>query len=320
LPIVPPDLGLLPEAEREQLCNYAAAALGGMMGYHGKAIDPKLAILGKAIEVLASSPAQGVTVRRLQKLVEEQDEALLVAVGGFEARHYKKLAEDLLALSLQRQGLLEGKGESLGIDALLGRAQHARPGKTRVAVINTQFLGGMDAADFWLAQFLIAVGRWAARNPSSDGGLQAVLLFDEADQYLPATRQPATKGPMEHLLRRARSAGLGLFLATQSPGDLDYKCRDQVRLWLLGRVKEAVAIAKLKPMLEAGKVDAASKLPSQTVGQFYLVREREVAPVQTERSLIATAQLPEERILEIARATAADAGTNSGVANTVTSH
>ena len=105
---------------------------------------------------------------------------------------------------------------------------------------------------------------------------------------------------MENLLKRARSAGIGLFLATQSPGDFDYKCRDQIRLWLIGRVKEPTAIAKLKPMLEAAKVDAALKLPSQGTGQFYVVREKEVVPTQTERSLIATQQLPEERILEIA--------------------
>jgi hypothetical protein len=106
---------------------------------------------------------------------------------------------------------------------------------------------------------------------------------------------------MESLLRRARSAGVGLFLATQSPCDLDYKCRDQIRTWLVGRVKEQVAIGKLRPMLEAGRVDAAAKLPGQGTGQFYLVREREVVAVQSEPSLIPTAQLPEDRILELAR-------------------
>jgi DNA helicase HerA-like ATPase len=120
--------------------------------------------------------------------------------------------------------------------------------------------------------------------------------------YLPASRQPAIKGPLECLLRRARSAGIGLLLATQSPGDLDYKCRDQIRTWLIGRIKEQVAIGKVKPMLEARRVDAAVKLPGQGTGEFYLVREREVAAVLSQPSLISTVQLPEERILELARA------------------
>jgi hypothetical protein len=303
LPIVPSDLSQMPEADREQICSYAAAALGGMLGYKLKGIDPKLAILGKAIEVLAAQSGRAVTVSNLQQLIEEQDETLLLQVDGFKDQHFRKLAEDLLALSLQRQRLLEGRGEPLDLDVLLGRGRHAQAGKTRLAIINTQFLGGPDAIEFWMSQFLIAIGRWMARISSQEGDLQAVFLFDEADQYLPATRQPATKGPMENLLRRARSAGIGLFLATQSPGDFDYKCRDQITTWLVGRVKESVAISKLKPMLEAGKIDAATKLPGQGTGQFYLVREREVLSVQVEPSLIPTAQLPEERILQLAQAT-----------------
>ena len=82
---------------------------------------------------------------------------------------------------------------------------------------------------------------------------------------------------MENLLRRA-SRGIGLFLATQSPGDLDYKCRDQIRTWLLGRIKEKVAIDKLRPMLEVGAGDIASRLPGQATGEFYLVRERNFWP------------------------------------------
>jgi len=72
----------------------------------------------------------------------------------------------------------------------------------------------------------------AAKNPSPGGALQAVFLFDEADVYLPAPGS-SHEGPMESLLKRARSAGVGLFLATQSPGDLDYRCRDQVLTWLV---------------------------------------------------------------------------------------
>ena len=70
------------------------------------------------------------------------------------------------------------------------------------------------------------------------------MLFDEADLYLPAQRQPPTKGPMEDLLKRARATGVGLLLATQSPGDFDYKCRDNIRAWFVGRVKEETALGR----------------------------------------------------------------------------
>jgi len=35
-------------------------------------------------------------------------------------------------------------------------------------------------------------------------------------------------------------------LATQSPGDLDYKSRDQITSWFIGRVREDTALRKLK--------------------------------------------------------------------------
>jgi hypothetical protein len=97
-------------------------------------------------------------------------------------------------------------------------------------------------------------------------------------------------------------ASPGLLLATQSPGDFDYKCRDTVRSWLVGRVKEQTALNKFKPLFAESKVDVAANLPSQETGQFHLLREQEVCALTTWRSLVSTEQLPEEHILEMARA------------------
>jgi DNA helicase HerA-like ATPase len=129
-----------------------------------------------------------------------------------------------------------------------------------------------------------------------------VFLFDEADIYLPAgTRQPAAKAPMEDLLKRARSAGVGVFLATQSPGDFDYKCKENVRTWLIGRVKEPRAIEKLKPMLAAAKADVTDKLGGQGAGDFYLVRESSVIAVRSDESFMRTEQMAEHEIAGLAR-------------------
>ena len=154
------------------------------------------------------------TVKSLHALVDTQDESLLNAVGGYEPKHYRKLAQDLLTLRLQHGRLIEPEAaaaaaEPLDVDRLLGRGDAAGtpPGRSRLSIISTQFLGGQPAADFWVAQFLVALDRWRARSPSDD--LQAVVLLDEADQYLPAMRQPATKAPLESLLRRAARPAWG---------------------------------------------------------------------------------------------------------------
>jgi hypothetical protein len=270
-----------------------------MMGFRGIDGDrQQQAVLAKAIEVLAAEPRAEVTVPALRQLVEEQDDSLLAAVGGFDGRVYKRLADRLLTLWLNDKALLTGD-EALDVDALLGTGPHARPGRTRLSVISTRFLGDPAKLDFWVAQLLVAVGRWCGKSPSAK--LQAVFLFDEADVYLPAVRQPATKRPMEDLLKRARSAGLGVFLATQSPGDLDYKCKENVRTWLVGRVKEPRALEKLRPMLAAGRPDAADKLAGQGTGELLLVRESEVLAVRSDESLVRTEQVPEDRIADLAR-------------------
>jgi energy-coupling factor transporter ATP-binding protein EcfA2 len=299
LPVVPEGIDQLPTAEREQLAGYAAAALAGMLGYTSRGQTARLAILRKAIEVLAGMSGVCVTVAALRDLVEARDEALLAAVGGFDDRQYRQLAADLLALRINQRRLLEGDGEPLDIDALLGRGRPT--GRTRLSVISTRFLGDAATVEFWVAQLLAALNRWAGKSPCAS--LQAVVLFDEADLYLPAVRQPATKAPMESLLRRARSAGLGVLLATQSPGDFDYKCRDNIKSWLVGQVKEETALRKLKPMFSEVRLDPAARLPGQGTGQFHLLRGKEVVALRSQPSLIRTEQLPEERIQELARST-----------------
>ena len=301
LGLTPPGMRLLPSTDREQIAQSAASGLARMMGYGRKPNDPKQAILAKAIELLGISSDEKITLNQVKRLISDRDDALCSELEAFDDRHYKKLGEDLLTLTLRHNRLLDDPAaEELDLNLLLGLGQFSRTGKTRLTIVSTQFLTDAAVVDFWVAQFLVAIDQWSSKHPAPDR-LQAVFLFDEADQYLPAVRQPATKAPMENLLRRARSRGIGLMLATQSPGDLDYKCRDQIKTWLIGRIKEKVAIDKLRPMLEAAPGDIASRLPGQSTGEFYLAREKEVTAIKTNQSLIATAQVAEERIAELAK-------------------
>ncbi len=274
-----------------------------MIGFKTSDADKgQRAILAKAIETLAAVPGAVITVPVLRDVIERQDDSLLNAIGGgYPDKYFANLAQRLLTLDLNNRQLLTGR-ESLDVDALLGTGTHARPGRVRLSVISTRFLDA-SKVDFWVSQLLVAVSRWCAKSPQPH--LQAVFLFDEADAYLPAgTKQPATKAPMEDLLKRARSAGVGVFLATQSPGDFDYKCKENVRTWVIGRVKEPRALEKLKPMLVAAKGSPADKLAGQGMGEFYLVRESSVTAVRSDESIMRTEQMPEDEIARLAQTTA----------------
>jgi hypothetical protein len=169
-------------------------------------------------------------------------------------------------------------------------------------VIYTGFLGDNENILFWVSQFLSEALRFCQRNPNDE--LQAVVMFDEADLYIPANAKPATAEPLQSLLKRARSAGLGMMLATQSPGDLDYKSRDQITSWFIGRVREDTALRKLRAAFQSESgLDPAAVLPGQTVGQFHLVQEGLVRSMKAQRSLIQAEQVPFDRIEQLARET-----------------
>ncbi|WP_225411377.1 helicase HerA domain-containing protein [Stigmatella hybrida] len=299
IPIVPDGLNTLPEFDRQQGTRHAAEALAGMLDYRTSARDKSCrTLLTQAIDQFIQLSSEDVTLPLLVRFIGDRDPRLVNAAGRLDTKLFDKVADDLDRLNLDSQLLLGRDAEKLDMDLLLGRGAHAIPGKTRLSILSTKFLGDNNNVLFWVSQLLIEVTRWLSRNPCPT--LQAVLMFDEADMYLPALRQPSTKQPMENLIKRARSAGLGLLLATQSPGDFDYKCRDNIRSWFIGRVKERTSLEKMKPMLSEAKVDFTSKIPNQGTGEFHAVRSGKVERVKTEPSALATEQLSDDALLRLA--------------------
>jgi hypothetical protein len=296
--IAPEGLHELAPFDRDEAAESAAHALSDMLGYRSSGRDASLrAILIQALQIAAKF-ALPITLDHLISLIGDADPALVAAIGRLDTKLFNKLVQDLQTLDLTATQLFATSGEALSVDLLFGTGAHARPGRTRLSIVSTKFLRDDSQIEFWIAQMLFALLRWTTQNPR--GSLQAVVLFDEADMYLPANRQPATKAPLESLLKRARSAGLGVLLATQSPGDMDYRCRDTIRSWFLGRIKENTALAKLKPMLSGAAGDVASRLPGQGTGEFHLARAGEVTQFSAYRNILTTEQLSERQLLTVA--------------------
>ncbi|MEL6373570.1 MAG: helicase HerA-like domain-containing protein, partial [Pseudomonadota bacterium] len=300
--LLPNGIGELPEHELQLLANLSSAALGEMLHLKNSATHQKQSgTLSVALKILGSRATGEVTLGDLICLLEDEDPELTDLTQRMDPSG--KLRRDLVAqldsLRHRNSALFEGGGETLSMESLLGRGPQNRGDKTRLSVIYTGFLGDNENILFWVAQFLSEALRFCQRNPNDE--LQAVVMFDEADLYIPANAKPATAEPLQSLLKRARSAGLGLMLATQSPGDLDYKSRDQITSWFIGRVREDTALRKLKAAFQSESgLDAAAVLPHQTVGEFHLVQEGRVRAIKAQRSLINAEQVPFDRIERLA--------------------
>ena len=76
------------------------------------------------------------------------------------------------------------------------------------------------------------------RTLSGTTSLRAILYIDEMFGYFPPyPKNPPTKEPLLRLLKQARAFGIGLVMATQNPGDLDYKGLTNTGTWFIGRLQ-----------------------------------------------------------------------------------
>ena len=290
LPLIP-SLVDTSAQERSVVAQYAANGLGAMMGYGTSSNDKsKLSVLQVAIGI--HTEERDVTLDVLLDTIDRPDPELLQKVGSLQ-RHFATLSENLQALRIQRGALLTGDGPMLDVARLLPVG-----GKAKLSIINTAALSDVPMLQFWVSRLLIELSRLARKRPSKT--LQGVAFFDEADAYVPAIGAPATKEPMFDLLRRARSGGLGVLLATQNPGDFDYKARDNIATWLVGKVAQTRAIEKMRNLIGAYP-NVGPRLANQPTGHFFVLADSKAIEVKSDRSMMQTEQLSESDVLELAR-------------------
>jgi hypothetical protein len=287
--------------DRENALNMAAHALGDMLGYKEKGADAqKRAIIFQALLLMLNVRDQhgkkfDINLRNLIHYIASKSPVFLQTIANLDLENVQKIVQDLSTFSLDKGRILTQKGEAMTMDNLLGRNDAKNP-RTRISIISTKFLG--SATLFFVAQLFIEAARWASKNPSNT--LQAMLFVDEADIYMPARGNAATKEPLLNLLKRGRSAGLSVGLATQSPGEMDYQGRNNVDTWFIGKIKELVALKKVEPMV--AEPELMHDIPFQNVGEFMLVTGSMVTRLRSNPSMMHTAQLSEDQILALAKA------------------
>ena len=293
---VVPRLDGVPDHERGRVVFHATGALAAMLRLgSGLRDQTRRAILNQAIMVLSERVAPA-GLENLIDLIESRDDALIARASKFDDKLFTSLVSELETLRLNEPELFDRSAEQLSADALLGRGAD---GRTPLSIVSTRFLGDSDRVQAWAAHLFVELGRYCMRTPQAR--LQALIMLDEADQYMPATSKPPSKDPLMDLLKRARSGGLGVMLATQTPGDLDYKSRDLITSWFIGKIGDSRSIDKVRPLLER-KPAVAGKLGQLPSGQFIVVNDTTVSEIQRRPSLLRTDQLPEHEILTLARA------------------
>ena len=170
-----------------------------------------------------------------------------------EKRRYK-LAMDLNSIIAAPSFQSWLQGEPLDIQSLLYQPVQLPTGevrlKPRVSIFYIAHLSQPER-DFILTLILENLLAWM-RLQNGTSSLRAILYIDEMFGYFPPYPQnPPTKDPILRLLKQARAFGLGLVLATQNPGDLDYKGLSNAGTWFIGRLQSDNDKRKVMNGLEA---------------------------------------------------------------------
>ena len=121
------------------------------------------------------------------------------------------------------------RGTPLAMEALLGS-----PGAPRATIVTIAHLGEQQRL-FALTLLASELMAWTRRQPAS-AGLKALLYIDELQGILPPSANPPCKAPLLTLLKQGRAFGVGAWLASQNPVDIDYKALGNAGVKMIGRL------------------------------------------------------------------------------------
>ncbi len=124
------------------------------------------------------------------------------------------------------------QGQSLDMKSLL----YQENGRPKVSIF---YIAHLNEAERMFINTLILENMLSwMRTLSGTTSLRAILYIDEMFGYFPPyPKNPPTKEPLLRLLKQARAFGIGLVMATQNPGDVDYKGLTNAGTWFIGRLQ-----------------------------------------------------------------------------------
>ena len=151
-----------------------------------------------------------------------------IKLSGLSIKDIEELKQKLYRFTVGAESLLFNTGEALNIDTLLGR--NDKSNKTRLSIIYLNALSTDSKREFFISILNQKIYNWMKKNQESveTNLLQCGYFIDEVAPWMPPVKKPLCKESFERLFKEARKFGVNLVVATQSPGDLDYKVIAQV--------------------------------------------------------------------------------------------
>ncbi|MDD3175852.1 MAG: DUF853 family protein [Candidatus Nanoarchaeia archaeon] len=256
----------LPEEEIIPIMHAIATSISKLLGYNtsndkGKSAEAVLYTLLKNSYDTKSSID---SFDNLANLIQNLDSNLMGEVTQYmNETEIINLVKKVKFMTVGEKKLIFQLGVPLDVEFLL------KDSDINVIYLNT--LPNQEEKEFFITNLTTELYQWMLSNPSDK--IQCAYVIDEIAPYLPATSEkPMTKTILKLLFKQARKYGVACMIATQNPGDIDYKAFAQFGSWAIGRLSVKQDIKKientLKTLADAG--DLVSTLPKLQPGEFLL--------------------------------------------------
>ncbi len=252
------------EGYREKI-NGIVTALLGLIGRDAQPVQDKEHVLIANIFEYAWQRGQDLTLEDIILQVQNPpfDKLGVFAVNDYMAeKQRQKLSMELNSIVAAPSFQSWLSGDPMDIQSLL----YQPDGRPRVSIFYIAHLTETER-QFMITLLLENMLSWM-QTLSGTTSLRALLYVDEMFGYFPAyPYNPPTKEPILRLLKQARAFGVGMILATQNPGDLDYKGLSNAGSWFIGRLQSDNDKQRVMTGLES-MASVNSEMNIQDVGRM----------------------------------------------------
>ena len=151
-------------------------------------------------------------------------------------------------------------GEPLRVEKMLHQGN--------LSVFDLRFATTTEEKQYVVEQLLSELYRFMLRQGSSER-LRYLLYIDELAGLLPPPpASPPSKKLLELLIRQARAFGLGIMVATQSPGDIDYRIFGNLGTRFIGRLRTVQEIEKMATAMNLKPTQLIAEVSNLKTGDF----------------------------------------------------
>lgn len=273
---VDPGLGTLSPAERLQALTRTASMVTSLLGFDADSDEGAglVAVLDGVLAEMLDAGREPSLAALGDTLLEHEKDGFARLSRYLDPKKIRTACQRLARLDVGARRLLFHEGVPIDVDVLLGRdSQSGGDGRIRVSVVYLNTLGSQDDKDFVVAALADRLYSWMLDHPSASP--QALFYIDEVSPFIPPVRKPACKEGLALLFKQARKYGVCCLMATQNPGDVDYRAMSQFGTWALGRLTTRQDLKKIEPSiksLDPVHSDALlAALPGLRPGQFTLL-------------------------------------------------